>query len=217
MSKFQELLADLQATTDASATMAKGGEAANPAQPDDAAVAAAAAEAGVQPPAGNPEDDDLDADGEGKDGDETLGKSLGTNADGEDLVDATELVKSLMGRLDTHDDTLTKALTSVAGTLKSQATMIKSLQDQVQALGRTGAGRKTLVAVLPKVGMDELAKGGAADDGAAGQITPSELMAKSNAAYAAGKISGQEFNTVDVCLRNRMNIDPGLLVKIAGA
>ncbi|WP_441280577.1 hypothetical protein [Tardiphaga sp. 862_B3_N1_1] len=206
---FADLLKSLQETSDNTEKLAKG-----PAKDDDATVAAAAADggdaaAGDAGEAGaNPEDE--------PDGEE-FGKSLG-----EGMVDATDLLKSLMGRLDISDELLAKALPQVATTLatqsqvlKSQGDLIKSLQDEVKVLAGQGRGRKTLLTVAEKPGVaDLLAKSDAADDG---KITPDQLMAKSNAAYEAKKISGAELNTVDACLRNGWTIDPRILTKVAGA
>lgn len=206
---FAELLKSLQATSDETEKLGKG-----PAKDDDAAVAAAAgADAGGEgggDAGANPEDD--------PEGGEEFGKSLGN-----DMVDATDLLKSLMGRLDASDEVLAKAMPLVVNTLEAQRTVIKqqgdllkSLQDEVKALAGQGRGRKTLVTIADKPGVAELlAKSNPADND--GQITPQQLLAKSNAAYEARKISGVELNTVDACLRNGWTIDPAILHKVAGA
>lgn len=196
---FDELLKSLNEVAEQSDTLAK---AAAPA-PDDKQVAAAAAQAG----AGGKGDGDGD---EGEDDDE------------DDMVDATQLVKSLMERQDSNENVLAKALTGFTDimskqnkTIAAQGNLIKSLQTEVQALGGQGRGRKSQVAPIAKPGIsDTLAKSHGADDGA---ITPADLLAKSNAAYSAGKLSGSEFNTVDVCLRNGWPIDAGILTKVASA
>ena len=199
---FDELLKSLQAVAEGADTLAKAAPAAAEGE-DDKMVAAAAADAGVDTP--NPEDED----GEG----EEFGKSLGAAADGAEMVDATELVKSLMARQDSTDGVLAKALASVAGAMSKQNDLIKSLQAEVGKLASAGRGRKTLVTIAEKPGVaDVLAKSGAAEDG---QITHGELLAKSNAAYAAKKISGTELNTIDACLRNGWPIDAGILQKVA--
>lgn len=208
---FDELLKALNGVADEAATLAKAQPAEKPA--DDKVVAAAATDAGVDVAGAgagegtNPEDED----DEGED----FGKSLGTNEAGESLVDATELVKSLMERQDNTDGLLTKALTAMTGALGKQNELIKSLQGQVAAMGTQGRGRRTLLTVAEKPDLGEMRKSqeGAGD----GQITPKDLLAKSNAAYEAKKISGAELNTVDVCLRQGWSIDAGLLTRIANA
>jgi hypothetical protein len=170
---------------------------------DDAAIAAAAAEAGAKPAVPG-EDDDAPA----------FGKSFEfTDAAGakHEAVDATDLVKSLIGRLDTSDEVLAKALTSMAGSMKAQGDLIKSLSAQVQALSSQGRGRKAMLSVVekPSVG-DTMAKSQAAEG-----ISPEQFFAKANAAFDAGKISGKELNVVSVSLRGNHPIEPGLIQKIA--
>ena len=177
-------------------------------------VASAAEDAGIDAGAfgENPEDED-----EGEDGDEsegkTFGKSLGANADGDELVDATDLVKSILARQEGSEQMLTKAVASMAGTLTKQNDLIKSLQSEMRSLAGAGRGRKTMVSIAEKVGVsDMVAKSEGASTGA---ITGADLLVKSNAAHAAKKISGVELNTIDVCLRNGWPIDPGILQRVA--
>jgi hypothetical protein len=201
-SSFDELLKSLAQVEEGAGTLAKAAPAA---EDDDEMVAAAAAESGVDADGGNPEDDD--------EGGEEFGKSLGSADDGSEMVDATELVKSLMARQESTDGVLAKAMTSMVGALSKQNDMIKSLQAEVGKLASQGRGRKTLVTISEKPGIaDTLAKSEGADDG---KITTGELLAKSHAAHAAKKISGVELNTIDVCLRNNWPIDAGILQKVA--
>lgn len=204
---FDELLKSLAQVADGADTLAKAAAAAPAEGEDDKTVAAAAADSGVGAPAGNPEDD------EEEEGGEEFGKSLGADASGAEMIDATDLVKSLMARQDSTDGVLAKAMTSMVGALSKQNDLIKSLQAEVGKLAGQGRGRKTLVTISERPGIaDVLAKSESADDG---KITPADLMAKSNAAHAAKKISGVELNTIDVCLRNNWPIDAGILQKVA--
>ena len=200
---FDELLKSLQQVADGAATLAK----AAPADDDDEAVAAAAEDSGVTTPEGNPEDDE--AEGEGQE----FGKSLGADASDAEMIDATELVKSMLARQDATDGVLAKAMTSMVGAMSKQNELIKSLQAEVRTLAGQGRGRKTMVTIADKPGVaDVLAKSEAAEEG---KITTGELLAKSHAAHAAKKISGVELNTIDVCLRNNWPIDAGILQKVA--
>lgn len=202
---FEELLKSLSDAADEVDTLAKADAPAAdalgadveddevPADDDDAAVAAAAADGGAA----------------GAGGDD-MAKG------GDDMVDATELLKSMLARQDDTDGVLAKALGSFTQVVSKQNALIKSLQSEVRALASQGRGRKTMLNVAEKPGVsDVMAKSQAADN--AGSITPADLLAKSNAAYAAGAISGAQLNTVDVCLRNNWPIDAGLLTKIAVA
>ncbi len=206
---FDELLKSLAQVADGADTLAKAAAAAPADGEDDKTVATAAADSGVGAPDGNPEDEEENEDGE------EFGKSLGSDDDGSEMVDATDLVKSLMARQDSTDGVLAKAMTSMVGALSKQNNLIKSLQAEVGKLAGQGRGRKTLVTISEKPGIaDVLAKSGSesAEDG---KITPGELLAKSNAAHAAKKISGVELNTIDVCLRNNWPIEPSILQKVA--
>lgn len=199
---FDELLKSLQQVAEGADTLAK----AAPAAEDDKTVAAAAADSGVDAPGGNPEDEE-----EGED--EEFGKSLGADESGAEMIDATELVKSMLARQDATDGVLAKAMTSMVGAMSKQNELIKSLQAEVRTLAGQGRGRKTMVTIADKPGVaDVLAKSEAAEEG---KITTGELLAKSHAAHAAKKISGVELNTIDVCLRNNWPIDAGILQKVA--
>lgn len=177
---------------------------------------------------GNPEDEDevedaddssiaaAAADGEDKDEDDqpAFGKSfefVDERGAKHEAVDATNLVKSLIERVDTVDNVLAKALTSMSSSLKTQGDLIKSLSAQVQTLSSQGRGRKAMLTVSekPSVG-DTMAK----SQGEPG-ITPEQFFAKANAAFDTGKITGKELNVVSVSLRGNHPIDPALIQKIA--
>lgn len=205
-SSFDELLKSLGEVVDQADTLAK----AMPEGDDDAAVASAAADAGVDV-------DATAADAEEEEGGEGDGEGGGEGGDlkkSDDMVDATELLKSLIDRQDTAEGTLAKVLTGLTGALSKQNDLIKSLQADVAALRSQGRGRKTMLQVSEKLPLGDMAKSAAAEEG---KISAQDLLAKSQAAFAAGKISGVEANTVDVCLRNGWNIDPGILTKVAAA
>jgi hypothetical protein len=217
MSKnFEELLKALKDTEDdATATLAKAQAPAPAAEldddpegegddapaagdgGDDAAIAAAAAEAGA-------------ADGE-------FGKSFEfTDADGnkQKAVDATDLVKSLIERVEAHDDTLAKALTAMNGVVSKQGELIKSLTAQVQSLSSQGRGRKTVLTVAEKPDTSTMAKSeGASESG----MTAEQFFAKANAAFDAEKLSGRELNVISVSLRGNHPLDPALIQKVISA
>jgi len=191
MSQFDELLAQLKAAEDEQTTLAKalpaeGGE-------DDQAIQAAAAEGDTEADDENPEDDDTEGD------QPPMAKSVTAMVDGEEVeaVDATDLIKSLIERADKTDDVLAKALATTVSTIKAQGDMIKSLTAEVKKLAGQGKGRKTVLTVMEKPAAGEtLAK--SQQEG----FTPQEFMAKANAAFSAGKLTGKELTTLDVALRN---------------
>lgn len=186
---------------------------------DDEKIAAAAA-------AGDEDEDDehdepdgdegMGGEGDG-DGDEgPMAKSFSFQLDtGEvvEAVDGTELVKSLQNEVallkserETAASQSEKVFQAVLGQLKSQGQLIKSLSAQVEKLSSEGRGRKSIAA--PNAAM---AKSMGAD---AGGLTPDRLLAKANAAFDAGRISGKELTVIDVSLRHGAALDDGLMARV---
>lgn len=208
MSKFNELLAQLNAEQDAQETLAK---ALPQESQDDQTIQAAAEEGDGKDPTDGEEEEE-------EEGDEPLTKSLKA-IDGEgnevEALDATELLKSLQMQLGEHDDVLLKALpqiiTLVKGqnaTIASQGELIKSLQSDMKTLAGTGKGRKTVLTITEKKQAGEettLAK--SQEQG----VTPQEFMLKANTAFDKKIINGTQLTTIDVCLRNGQAIDPNLI------
>ena len=195
MSQFNELLAQLKAAGDEQTTLAK----ALPAEDgkDDEQIQAAAAEGDTDADNENPEDHE-EPDGDEDDGKPVMAKSVTAVVDGEEVeaVDATELLKSLDARVSEHDAVLAKALESTLSTIKAQGDMIKSLHAKIEKLAGQGKGRKTVLTVVEKPAVGEtMAK--SEQDG----MTPGDFMAKANAAFAAGKLTGKELTTIDVAMR----------------
>lgn len=192
MSQFDELLAQLKSAEEEQNTLAK----ALPAEDgeDDEVIQAAAAEGDDA----NPEDND-EPDGDEAEDKKPMAKSVMATVDGEEVeaIDATELLKSLDARIGSQEEVLAKALASTVSTIKAQGDMIKSLQDQIGKLAGKGAGRKTVLTVVekPAAGEQTMAK---SEQG----LTPQDFMAKANAAFSAGKLTGKELTTLDVALRN---------------
>jgi hypothetical protein len=186
---------------------------------DDEKIAAAAA-------AGDDDEDDehdepdgdegMGGEGDG-DGDEgPMAKSFSFQLDtGEvvEAVDGTELVKSLQNEVallkserETAASQSEKVFQAVLGQLKNQGRLIKSLSAQVEKLSSEGRGRKSIAA--PNAAM---AKSMGAD---AGGLTPDRLLAKANAAFDAGRISGKELTVIDVSLRHGAALDDGLMARV---
>ena len=186
---------------------------------DDEKIAAAAA-------AGDDDEDDehdepdgdegMGGEGDG-DGDEgPMAKSFSFQLDtGEvvEAIDGTALVKSLQGEVallkserETAATQTEKVFEAVLGQLKSQGQLIKSLSAQVEKLSSEGRGRKSIAA--PNAAM---AKSMGAD---AGGLTPDRLLAKANAAFDAGRISGKELTVIDVSLRHGAALDDGLMARV---
>lgn len=180
---------------------------------DDDEAIQAAAEDGKEGEHAEPDgDEDGEVEGDG-DGDEPMGKSFAFTLEDGTVVEAqdgTELVKSLMARIDTTESTIAKALGSAVELIGKQGDMIKSLQAEMKKMAGEGRGRKTVVSVAEKVPTGQtMAK---SEPG----MTVRQFFAKANAAFGAGKITGQELTAIDVSIRSGMEIDQGLVAKVFG-
>lgn len=193
---FEALLGDL-------GTLAKAMDDAA-AEDGDAKIAAADGQ-------GDPADSEVDADGK------PLTKSLTvTLADGSvvEAEDGTELVKSLIERLDGTETVMAKALGAAVDLIKKQGdaltatnTLVKSLQDKVTALSTQPAGRKTVLTVHEKMA-PVLAK--SEPQG----IDEKEFMAKAMIAMAAGKINGLEVSTAETCINRGQEIPGHIITRV---
>lgn len=216
MSQYEKLLEELE-------TMAKampGDDAA-----DDDKIAAAAAEAnpdadgdGKNDVTGdglNPEGLGDEGEGEGDgDDEETMGKSFALKLeDGTELeaIDGTELVKSLMARVESNEGTVMKALGTAVDLLGKQGNMIKSLQDEVKNLAGEGRGRKTVVSVSEKpVAGATMAKSQGAADG----LSANEFMAKALAAQASGRLTGLDVARAESALNKGLPVPQDVVNRV---
>lgn len=216
MSQYEKLLEELE-------TMAKampGDDAA-----DDDKIAAAAANA--NPDADGDGDNDVTgehiepdgdegagAEGGDGDGDETMGKSFALKLDdGTELeaIDGTELVKSLMARVESNEGTVMKALGTAVDLLGKQGDMIKSLQDEVKKLAGEGRGRKTVVSVSEKpVAGATMAKSQGAADG----LSANEFMAKALAAQASGRLTGLDVARAESALNKGLPVPQDVVNRV---
>lgn len=211
MSQFDKLLGELDTLATQQEDMTK----ALPAEDgkDDDKIQAAAADGGGEEGAEDRDEEDED---EG----EPMGKSLGevTLPDGTkaEAVDGTELVKSLIAQIGeiktgaaATEGKMAKALEGAVGLIKSQGEMIKSLSESVKKLSNEGRGRKAVLTIAEKPDTTETLK--KSDEQG---MTSQEFMAKSNAAYSGGRISGKELTVIDVSLRTGAPIEPSLIHKV---
>lgn len=213
---FEKLLEEL----DAIQTLAKS-DPVDADDGDDAGIAEAAAEAegddeGHAEPDG---DEGIEGEGDG-DGDEGMAKSFSLKLeDGTevDAIDGTELVKSLIDRFDAQEDTLAKALGGIVDliksnteTMRSQASLIKSLQGDVKRLGGEGRGRKTVVSVAEKPVAETLAK--SEPDG----MNANEFMAKALSAQQTGKITGLEVSIAETSLNKGLPVPTNIVRRVLG-
>lgn len=219
MSKFEELLNQLNAEAEAQDTLAK----ALPQDSQDDANIQAAAKEGEGEGEGNGEGEG-EGEGEGKgegEGEGDLAKSL-TLADGEEVIDATELLKSLQDDVAEHDSVLAKALPQVLQLMQGQSKMIaqqgeliKSMQTRLDTLAGQGRGRKAVVSVTEKQNASESTLAKSQQEGP----TVQEFMLKANNAFDKGIITGAQLTTIDVAIReNKVGaLDQSLLNKIVNS
>lgn len=216
MSQYEKLLEELE-------TMAKampGDDAA-----DDEKIAAAAAEGNPDADGDGENDvtsDDLNPEGLGDEGEgegdgddeETMGKSFALKLeDGTELeaIDGTELVKSLMARVESNEGTVMKALGTAVDLLGKQGNMIKSLQDEVKKLAGEGRGRKTVVSVSEKpVAGATMAKSQGAADG----LSANEFMAKALAAQASGRLTGLDVARAESALNKGLPVPQDVVNRV---
>lgn len=225
---YEKLLSDLEALHTAQDQEALAKSLANAGAADDGKIAAAADDAGVT---GN---DDEAVDGEVVEGDDDeqenndpINKSLGLfDADGlpVDALDGTEMIKSLMARIDTQETAAGKVMGLAVDLIKSQATaltqqseqiaeqgsLIKSLQEQVAALSDTGRGRKSVVTVAEKPVIGQMTKSEPAG------LSGLEFMAKAQEAHEAGRISGRQVAIAETSLQKGLAVPADIVQRVLG-
>ena len=224
---FKNLLETLQ-TLDATQkeTLAKS----IPAARDDKNIQAAAGESpanngeGAGAGSGENADENKDENGENKGQGENadLTKSLPAveGANGEQMIDATEVLETLQKSgnstneaLNTGFPLMMQMMERMGNTIAAQGELIKSLQQNQINAGAQGAGRKSQVVVMAKSMAGTQATTEQPEDT---QITGADLMIKSNVAYNEGKITGVQLNMIDCALRNGYQPDPAILAKVLG-
>lgn len=217
MSQYEKLIEELE-------TMAKAMPGDDGADDDKIQAAAAAANPDADGDGKNDvTGDDLNPEGSKGLGDEdegdgddekTMGKSFALKLeDGTELeaIDGTELVKSLMARVESNEGTVMKALGTAVDLLGKQGDMIKSLQDEVKKLAGEGRGRKTVVSVSEKpVAGATMAKSQGAADG----LSANEFMAKALAAQASGRLTGLDVARAESALNKGLPVPQDVVNRV---
>lgn len=215
MSKFEELMATLnsidaeaEAETLTKALPQEDGE-------DDKKIQAAADEADGDDK--EDKDDKEDGEGEGEDLEKCDLKKSFTNEEGEELIDATEILEGLQKSFADQESVLLKALPQMAGLLQSQSKqlkeqgdLIKSMQETLASFGTRGAGRKSTVTVLAKshaATQNEPAK--------AEPVSAADLMLKAHQLFDQKLMTGIQLTKLDVSLRNGFAPDAEVLALLA--
>lgn len=204
-SQFDALVAELD--TLAKALPADNGE-------DDAQIQAAAAEGGGEGSGdgeGEPDGDEGkggkgDGDGDEKPMAKSFEVTLGDGTKAE-AIDAGMLVKSLQDQIASLEGGMLKSMTAAMGVIKQQGEMLKSLHEKVQKLGGQGAGRKSTVAVTEKP-VATMAKSEPTG------MDATEFLAKSEAAFNAGRISGLELSTIEACINRGKQPSADIIARV---
>lgn len=208
----------------------EGGEAGSAEGNGEGAGEAGNGEAGEGGEAGGAAGGDGDADDKGGAGDgdaddkgeEALGKSFSaTTEDGEtkEFIDGTELVKSLMSRIETNESESVAVMGQLGDLIKSQSQMlqsqgqlIKSLQEQVSSLGSEGRGRKATVSLVQKPSQEQMAKSQAGSE----EMTGPQFLAKCLQAQAAGRLTGMDVSRAQIALNSGVNVPADIVSRVAG-
>jgi hypothetical protein len=156
-------------------------------------------------------------------------------ADGKtiEVQDAGDLLKALGARLDTTESTILATITGAAEVIRSQgdllkslsdklfaqdkllgeqATLIKSLQNDVTKLGHAPAGRRAVLAVAEREAAPStavLAKSGIPEG-----VTPDAFFAKALEKQGQGKVTGFEISLAENMLAKGMPLSEALIQRV---
>lgn len=173
---------------------------------------------------GEYEKEEEDTDAEGKplkkgEGCGSMKKSF-ENEDGEELIDATEILEGLQKSFASHDDLLAKAMPKIVDLLgqqskqlKEQGELIKSMQETIANQGARGTGRKSTVTILAKSHVASQPAAAAAPEEA--PLTVQDVMVKANNLFDQKLLSGLQLTKLDVALRNGYTPDADILSVLA--
>lgn len=207
MSKFNELLAAIDAEAVEQSELAKSMPAATTV---DATVAAVVvAEPGAT--------DAAVADAAKPEGVQDLTKSLANPEDNVQVIEVDDLIKSmgdLSQRFDENEGLMAKALGNTLNLVKAQGEMIKSLSDRVATLSNQGSGRKALLVATERAQPGEhLTKSLPQQEQAV--IQPQEILAKCLTAQKAGKLTGGDVARAESQLNHGLQVDPAILAQLS--
>lgn len=159
------------------------------------------------------DDEKRDGEGEGEGDEVPMGKSFSLKLDdGTEIeaVDGTQLVKSLMARVEASEEQAAKGLEMAVSLLKQQGEMIKSLQGQVAKLANEGRGRKTVVSIAEKKSVAEPLQKSQSDEG----IPVGEFMAKCLSLQAAGKLTGLDVARAESALNKGLPVPADIMARV---
>lgn len=171
-------------------------------------------------------------------GKEHMAKSFTLKTDdGETLqvVDASEMIKALTGRLDVTASTMEETFTNVVNVMKGQGelvkaltvrfeeqtatiaaqdTLIKSLQAEVTKLGSLPAGRRAVVTVAERQAApatDLMAKAGMPEG-----VTTDDFFAKALNMQGEGKLTGVDIAIAEASINAGQPVPPSIVRRVLG-
>lgn len=230
MSQFDDLMATLNAidaeTPDVMAkALPKDDKGDTKEEGDDKKIAEASGEGKPETEAESDyekEEEDTDDEGEAMEKGGSCGsmKKSFENEDGEEVIDATEILEGLQKSYEIHEEMLAKAMPKVvellgqqSKQLKEQGELIKSLQDSIANMGARPSGRKSMVTVLAKSTVATQPAAATAPEAA--PVTPQDLMVKANSLFDQKLLTGLQLTKLDVALRNGYVPDADVLAVLA--
>lgn len=157
-----------------------------------------------------------------------------------EVTDGGELVKALSDRFDTSEGKTVETLTSIIAvigsqgelvkslgaqlvvfgetfaaqekTIGEQASLIKSLQDNLGKVAATGAGRKAVLTVAERHTGTATAQ--AAKNGMPDGVSTDQFFAKAFDKQGQGKITGVDIALAETCLNAGMPVPEGLVSRV---
>lgn len=177
----------------------------------DAKIAAAAADG----------EEEGEEEGEAAGDDEGLTKSFkvvledGTETD---AIDAGDLIKSMVERLDVaegNDGLMLKAMQGLVAQSAALGDLVKSLQGQVAKLSSEGRGRKAVVSISERpAASSDLAKSQAE---AGHTMNAQEFLAKALSLCESGALSAHDIAVSEICINQGNPPPPNVVAAVAAA
>ena len=139
--------------------------------------------------------------------------------DGEvyEAIDGTELFKSIQEKVSSQDevigrqDSLIQKVSDVLVTqFAKQDLLIKSMQNEISALKKSGTGRKSMLSIVEKPGLDTFKKSEPEGMG------KEEFMMKALDAQKIGKVSGFDIARAEMALNTGLAVPEQIVRKVLG-
>lgn len=132
-------------------------------------------------------------------------------------MDASDLIKSFAERMDAAESATGEALGLCVTMLKSLAADNARLTEAVGKLAATGSGRTSVLSII---GKNTAAAGSGATltkSHASEGMKPQEFLAKSEAAFDAGKLTAREISLIETTINRGDQMPAALIQKVMSA